>query len=150
MLLIDTALYYFDPEGFHAIAHETGSKLAIVNDPREAGTLLQRLLNGASTSGLFPASSADSCAAILEADTAKYHKNTVHEQLEIMRKMGEADTLKLDRNTVQQQIESLRGQTGAVTAKYDRATVREQLARLREEEGEPGSCANARDDHEGS
>jgi hypothetical protein len=134
VLLIDTALYYFDPEAFHSIAEETGSKLALVHDPREAVTLLKRMLSGASASGLYGSTNNGPSAAMLEADTAKFSKEAVHKQLEIMRELGAADTLKLDRKTVRNQVDALHRQTLVETVAYDRKTLREQLDRLRKDE----------------
>jgi hypothetical protein len=135
VLFIDQTLYDFDPKAFDDLARESKTKLAIVNDVKDADSLLQRLVNPANQSGLYAATNSDPTAALLEADTQKYDAKTVHEQLEKMREIGEADTLKLDRQTVRKQLQSLREeQSGFDTIRSDRKTIAEQLQRVRADE----------------
>jgi hypothetical protein len=135
VLFIDHSLYEFDPEAFDALARETNTKLAIVNDVKQADSLLQRLINPANPSGLYAATNSDPEAALLEADTGKYDAQTVHTQLEKMREIGEADTLKLDRQTLQKQLQNFREeQSPFETIRSDRKTLRDQLERLTADE----------------
>lgn len=135
VLFIDYSLYDFDPPGFDALVRETNTKLAIVNNTRDADSLLQRLINPANQSGLYAAASNYPSAALLEADTKKYDSKTVRSQLEKMREVGEADTLKLDRATVQAQVRAFHEQqTGFETVRDDRKAMAEQIKRVREDE----------------
>lgn len=134
VVFVDVALYYFDPAAFDAIARESGTKLAVVNSVKDAEPLLQRLINPANPSGLYRLPAPDPTNAILEADTAKYNKNTVHDKLEEMREIGEADTLKVDRKSMVERVRALSREQQTETARYDRSTVHEQLQRLRQDE----------------
>lgn len=134
VVFIDASLYDFDPQAFDTIARENGTKLAVVNNVKDAEPLLQRLVNPTNPSGLYRMPAPDPTNAILEADTAKYDKETVHNKLEEMREMGEADTIKVDRKSMIEQVRALSQQQQAPTARYDRNTVREQLQRLRLDE----------------
>lgn len=134
VVFIDATLYEFDPPSFDAIARDTGTKLAIVNNVKDAEPLLQRLINPANPSGLYSLPAPDPTNAILEADTAKYDKNTVHNKLEEMREIGEADTLKVDRKSMVERVRALSREQQTETARYDRNTVQEQLQRLRQDE----------------
>lgn len=146
VLFIDYVLYEFDPSGFDTLVRETNTKLAVVNNPRDAESLLQRLINPANASGLYTVAAADSSIALLEADTKKYDSKTVHSQLEKMRELGEADTVKLDRETVQAQVRALHAQqAGLEKIRYDRKSLLEKIDRLRAGESSE-TPALARDD----
>jgi hypothetical protein len=135
VLFIEHSLYDFDPSGFDKLAQETTTKLAIVNDIRDADSLLQRLVNPANPSGLYTLANKDPASALLEADTKKYDAQTVHNQLELMRELGEADTVKLNRQAVHAQLQNARDQDGSLdTIRRDRQSIAEQLERMRADE----------------
>ncbi|HRI63377.1 MAG TPA: hypothetical protein PK156_04045 [Polyangium sp.] len=149
VLFIDHALYDFDPLGFDKLAQETTTRLAIVDDIRDADSLLQRLVNPANPSGLYTMANNDQIAALLEADTKKYDSKTVHNQLELMREMGDADTVKLDRKAVHARLPKESEQKDDLdTIRRDRKFIAEQLERMRAEERIEGTSPQP--EHSGS
>lgn len=125
VLFLDAAFYDFDPHAFDAITNDTNTKLAIVHQVSDTKTLLQRLLNPTNPSGLYGVAQDPSVAALLEADTAKYTKETVREQVELMKKFGEADTVKLDRKAMRQKLQQLREQAATEAVKSDKPSKTE-------------------------